>query len=156
MMSGCRPTAERGSAMAPETTLRIYGSFYLPAAVATVVLTFFPYYEDKFIVIGDRSFRATHYLSLGEILDHWGAAGAPLLWLLLAATALALLVCAALRPRSVAVAVWLAVVAGLLVANFALKLGTGSNSPGYSPAGLIALVLGACTVVVAIIHAVHA
>ncbi len=142
--------------MAPETTLRIYGSFYIPAAVATVVLTFVPYYENEIIVIGDRSVLGSHYMSLWEILDYWGPAAAPLLWLLLAATALALLVCAAVRPRSVAVAVWLAVVAGLLVANFALKLGTGSNSPDYSPAGLVALVLSACTVVVAMVHAVHA
>lgn len=131
----------------------VFARFYGAFAVAALVLSFLPPFEDVQEELAGGGTIHTTYGTLWEMAARGGAAPLAVVVVLVLVTFLVVATVRANDSRGVPVAI--AVCAGLLTLMLILKPGAGDPTPGLSDAGIAELAVLVCCTIVAVIHAIH-
>ena len=142
------PESTRGAGIS-----ELYGRFYAPLALGSVVIAFLPLFNDVESGEGDSTSR-TSYGTVFDMAARPGG-GPAVIGVALLVALVGLLTIAAVRVRRVGVPVLIALVATLIAVMLITKPGTGSPTPDLSDGGRAALALAVCAIVLGLAHAIH-
>jgi hypothetical protein len=130
-----------------------YARFYAPLAVAAILVTFLPLYNDYATTTSGGELT----VSFGSVWDMAGRPGGDpaRIGILGLAVVVALLVRAAFVVHGPLLPAVLAVLAGAVVALVIAAPGTGPIWPGLADGGYAAITIGALIVLTSLAHAIH-
>lgn len=127
-----------------------YARFYAPLAIMAVLLSTMPLYKSFQVSEGvHRTFESTW-----EMAGNIGGEPA-VLGLFLLAGLVTVMCVAAVRTKSAALPISIAVLATLVVGMILLKPGTGTPKPGLTNLAVVGVAFTVVIIALAIAHAVH-
>ncbi|MGH3387799.1 MAG: hypothetical protein ACRDOO_02875 [Actinomadura sp.] len=127
----------------------VYSRFYAPLAIASVIVSFLPLFDDV-VTENITSSYGTIWQMASRIGGQPAAVGIILMMLLVS-----MLAVASFRVRGPGLPVGIAVDAALITLMLITRPGTGDPTPGLAEGGVAGLVIALCAVALGIIHAAH-
>ncbi|TQN31673.1 hypothetical protein FHX37_1592 [Haloactinospora alba] len=129
----------------------VFARFYGPLAVAALVMSFLPPFEEVQDKLAGSGTVRTTYGTLWEMAARGGPATLAVLVVLVLVTLLVVATVPVSDSRGLPVGI--AACAGVLILMLILRPGTGEPTPGLTDAGVAELVVLVCCTVVAVVHA---